>query len=67
MARHGPIRAAHTPPPVCPKCGSHRTEVVGMIDAPPALVVRCNVCGARSIVPLDEKESRDKPTTLNSK
>jgi hypothetical protein len=54
MVHYDPKREMPAPPPICPKCGSHRTEVVGIIDAPPALVVRCNACGERSTVPLSE-------------
>jgi len=45
-----PLTAAQTPPPTCPKCGSHRTEVVGRSDNGTTLVVRCNACGERSRV-----------------
>ena len=38
----------HNPPPTCPKCGSHRTEVVGRSDDGRTLTVRCNSCGERS-------------------
>jgi len=41
--------AAQQPPPVCPKCGSHRTEVVGINDRGD-VVLRCNACGERSTV-----------------
>jgi len=34
-------------PPVCPKCGSHRTEVIGKTEADKN-IVRCNVCGTIS-------------------
>jgi len=34
-------------PPVCPKCGSHRTEVIGKTDASKN-IVRCNACGTIS-------------------
>jgi uncharacterized Zn finger protein len=34
-------------PPVCPKCGSHRTEVIGKTDANKN-IVRCNACGTIS-------------------
>jgi hypothetical protein len=37
-------------PPTCPKCGSHRTQVVGTFSDSRTLVVRCNACGARSEV-----------------
>jgi hypothetical protein len=39
-----------TPPPTCPKCGSHRTEIVGISDDGQTVVVRCNACGERSSV-----------------
>ena len=41
-------------PPVCPKCGSHRTEVIGKSDDPLKRTVRCNACGAISTVPVNE-------------
>lgn len=44
------LNAAQQPPPVCPKCGSHRTEIVGITDQG-QVVVRCNTCGERSVVP----------------
>lgn len=54
MVHYDPPRhAVQTPPPVCPKCGSHRTEVVGSTDAPPAIMLRCNACGERSSVPVE--------------
>jgi len=34
-------------PPVCPKCGSHRTEVIGKTEANKT-IVRCNACGTIS-------------------
>jgi uncharacterized Zn finger protein len=37
-------------PNVCPKCGSHRTQVVGMTDDPNRVKVRCGACGAISTV-----------------
>jgi hypothetical protein len=50
-----PSRSAtpQTASPLCPKCGSHRTEVIGSTDLPRTDVVRCNACGERSIVPAD--------------
>ena len=45
-----PLSAAQTPPPTCPKCGSHRTEVVGRSDSGDTLTLRCNACGERSQV-----------------
>ena len=41
-------------PPVCPKCGSHRTEVIGKADDTSIRTVRCNACGAISTVPRTE-------------
>jgi uncharacterized Zn finger protein len=41
----------HLPPASCPKCGSHRTDLVGHIDDTKFVTVRCNSCGERS--PLD--------------
>jgi hypothetical protein len=38
--------AAKGPPALCPKCGSHRTEVVGLDG--PVVTIRCNACGERS-------------------
>jgi tRNA(Ile2) C34 agmatinyltransferase TiaS len=34
-------------PPVCPKCGSHRTEVIGKTETDKA-IVRCHACGTIS-------------------
>jgi len=34
-------------PPTCPKCGSHRTEIVGLSNES-QIIVRCNSCGERS-------------------
>src|SRR5580700_863160 len=49
-----PRDAAHAPPPVCPKCGSHRTEIVGT-SAGGILTVRCNSCGERSTINMESK------------
>ena len=39
-------------PPTCPKCGSHRTQVVGRsIDGQ---TVRCGDCAERSVVEIAE-------------
>lgn len=50
------LEAVYRPsaPPVCPKCGSHRTEVIGKSDDPTKQTVRCNACGAISTVPVNE-------------
>ena len=47
---NAPLGLAQTHPPTCPKCGSHRTEVVGRSDNGTTLVLRCNACGERSRV-----------------
>ena len=38
-------------PPRCPKCGSHKTEIIGMSQDMKITYLRCSVCGARSEVP----------------
>ncbi len=49
MVHYDPTAAApQTPPVLCPKCGSHRTEVVGKSLDDSVLVIRCNACGERS-------------------
>jgi uncharacterized Zn finger protein len=50
------IEAVQRPvvPPVCPKCGNHRTEIIGKGDDPTKRTVRCNACGAISTVPVSE-------------
>jgi tRNA(Ile2) C34 agmatinyltransferase TiaS len=45
-----PLKTAQTPPPICPKCGSHRTEIVGRSSTGETLVLRCHACGERSRV-----------------
>lgn len=58
MVHYGPpYAAAQVPPPICPHCGSHRTEVVGRTDTPPAIVVRCNACGERSVVSIQDNSA----------
>jgi translation initiation factor 2 beta subunit (eIF-2beta)/eIF-5 len=49
MVHYDPsLRVAQTPPPICPKCGSHRTEIVGRSSAGDVIIVRCHACGERS-------------------
>jgi hypothetical protein len=48
--------AAHTPPPVCPKCGSHRTQIVGSSEGG-VLTIRCNSCGERSTISVGARET----------
>ena len=57
MVHYDPPRsAAQLPPPVCPKCGSHRTQVVGISDDAREIYVRCNACGERSSVQVGDLE-----------
>lgn len=54
MVHYNPsVYAAQTLPPVCPKCGSHRTVIVGRSDDGGTIVLRCNTCGERSEIPMD--------------
>jgi len=46
--------AAQTPPPRCPKCGSHRTELIGTSEDRKIAYLRCAACGVRSEVPSRE-------------
>ena len=57
MVHYDPDRrhAAQTPPPTCPKCGSHRTEVVDTAEDGRTITVRCNSCGERSTVLIDRR------------
>jgi hypothetical protein len=48
--------AVHTPPPVCPKCGSHRTQIVGRSEGG-VLTIRCNNCGERSTIGVGSRET----------
>jgi len=50
---NGEQQAAPALPPICPKCGSHRTEVVGRSNDAQTLTLRCNACGERSVVTVD--------------
>jgi hypothetical protein len=46
---YGPDRhAAGSLPPICPKCGSHRIQIVGRLEDGKTLILRCNACGALS-------------------
>jgi hypothetical protein len=48
--------AVSTPalPRFCPKCGSHRTEVIGRSNSGKTIVLRCNACGEVSEVTQDD-------------
>jgi hypothetical protein len=52
-----PLALAQTPPPICPKCGSHRTEIVGRSKDGETLVLRCHACGARSELSLPRESA----------
>jgi hypothetical protein len=52
-----PFVLAQTPPPLCPKCGSHRTEIVGRSHDGETIVLRCNACGERSRVHVPASDS----------
>jgi uncharacterized Zn finger protein len=53
-------------PPVCPKCGSHRTQVIGKADDTTIRTVRCNACGAISTVPVSEDSTMYVPEEATS-
>ena len=44
-------------PPMCPKCGSHRTQVVGRSNDSKTLTLRCGECAERSVVVITEETS----------
>ena len=65
MVHYDPSRyAAQIPPPICPKCGSHRTEIVGRAADGQSYTLRCNACGERTrvSVPEDTREEMPIPT-----
>ena len=60
MVHYDPtLRAAQTPPPICPKCGSHRTEIVGQSSNGDTVVLRCQACGERSRISNSKSETQD--------
>jgi hypothetical protein len=58
-----PLIVAQTPPPICPKCGSHRTEIVGRSGDGVTVILRCTACGERSQVGLIDGHSRDEDSS----
>jgi hypothetical protein len=47
VVHYGPDRQlAGNLPHICPKCGSHRTQIVGRLEDGKTLILRCNACGA---------------------
>ena len=51
--------AAQGVPPLCPKCGSHKTEVVGRANDMKTVTVRCNACGERSQMPVVKEDPQE--------
>jgi hypothetical protein len=49
-----PRSAAQRPSPLCPKCGSHRTEIIGQSKDQKITFLRCGACGAHSEVPVHD-------------
>ena len=47
MAHDGGMKRTVQVPPTCPKCGSHRTQVVGRSNDD--FTVRCGDCAERSV------------------
>jgi len=58
--------AAQVPPPVCPKCGSHRTQVVGRSDDGRNVIVRCSSCGERSRIEVARDERARPPVPASA-
>jgi hypothetical protein len=49
-------------PHICPKCGSHRTEIVGRSGDGRSLSIRCNTCGERTISVAETRVSGEEMT-----
>jgi transcription elongation factor Elf1 len=49
-------RGPQVGPPRCPKCGSHRTQIIGMSQDRKPTFLRCGGCGARSEVPVRDAD-----------
>ena len=49
-------RQAPPPPHLCPKCGSHRTRMIGKSELEALTYVRCEACGQVSAVPKEEHD-----------
>ncbi len=47
-------------PPVCPKCGSHRTQIVGVHKDASTINIRCGHCGEVSTVPAPAADTKSK-------
>jgi hypothetical protein len=49
VVHYGPDRqTGGNLPQIYPKCGSHRTQIVGRLEDGKTLILRCNACGAFS-------------------
>lgn len=69
MVHYGPVEASHLPSPLCPKCGSPNTEVIGRLDDGRTLILRCDECGSHSTVITPDVDvagfySRELPETI---
>jgi len=53
---HYDTAAVRQTPVLCPKCGSHRTEIVGTSIDESIIVIRCNACGARTEIPNPDRD-----------
>jgi transcription elongation factor Elf1 len=64
MVHYGPtVHPIQPPSPICPKCGSHRTQIVGRSEDAKVLTIRCSSCGERSSVDVRES-ARQEDVTL---
>ena len=52
-----PTRQKPQPPHICPKCGSHRTYVIGLSEDGETLAIGCNACGAHSTIAITPDSS----------
>jgi rRNA maturation protein Nop10 len=50
-------------PPVCPKCGSHRTQIIGTFGDGNTLNIRCATCGEVSTVPVPNADGLGNTST----
>lgn len=72
MVHYDPaLTVARQPPPICPKCGSHKTQIVGLSDDGKTVIVRCNACGERSEVKMEDSagpvDSKPVPATKSGR
>src|SRR5262249_3523610 len=51
MVHYNPRSAAQQRPPRCPKCGSHKTEIVGKSQDMKIIYLRCAAFAVRSVEP----------------